>query len=105
MQSQTYGRRYLRSVHTPDFEVVRPHEDVCDTFTHIPYDPFIKSDRFVIGSGGALLGSGDKTVNALDTKIQRKLRNVILVWVYLCERGVFNMIVDSQGTQRPALRT
>lgn len=105
MQGQTCGRTYLRSVHTPNFEVVRPHEDVCDTFTHISYDPFVESDRFVIRSGGALLGSGDKTVDALDTKIQRKLRNVILVWVYPYERGTFNKIVDSQGTQRPALRT
>jgi len=68
---------YLSSGHSPDFVVVRTHEDVGDTSTHHADDPLI--EVLGLGVGDTVLqGSVNHAINALDLLLLGKHRDVVL---------------------------
>ena len=71
------GAAYLLRRHRPDFEVVRSHEQICDSSTHHTDDPLIERLRFwwVVTSFECGV---NHAINALDLLLLRQHGNVVL---------------------------
>jgi hypothetical protein len=71
---------YLGGRDSPDFVVVRSHEDVGETSSHHSHDPLIKVLR-LISCGASGQSSINHAVNALDLFLLRQHGDIVLKWV------------------------
>lgn len=74
------GRSHLGGRDRPDFEVVRSHENVGNSNSHVPNNPFVKILRLCV-CNSCFKGGINDSIDAQDLVVLRQHRDVVLEWI------------------------
>lgn len=66
--------------HSPDLEIVGPHEDICQSLAHHVHNPLVKV-LWCLPCSNSVLSSIYHTIDAFDLHVYWQTANVVLQWV------------------------